>query len=544
MNLVLTLFFCTNLVAADPTASNSISVDTVVVCDPALRETLEPWVQYRQRQGHEFAFVTDVHSADEVHAAIRKFAGSDRLRNVVLVGDVGSDSQTGGVPTELVKAKINVKWGSEPEIASDNRFADLNGDQVPDLTIGRLSADSSDQLARIIKKTIAYEQSRAYGLWRRRVNFVAGVGGFGAITDAVLESATRAFISRGIPNEFRTSMTYASWRSPYCPDPRIFRQAVLDRLNEGCLCWIYIGHGYRQGLDWIRVPTGRAPILQANDVAHVQTQQGSPIAVFLSCYAGAFDSVEDCLAEKLLRRTQGPVAVLAGSRVTMPYGMAVMSNSLMNHLFQQRQSTMGEIVLAAKRELAEPTPSGFDRRLLDTLAMAISPNSDDLDGERREHIQLFNLLGDPLLRVKHPQKLEVTTAAIAEAGESLTISCRSEVVGNCYVELVCQRGRFTYQPTRRTKFDSTDEGMKALTDEYLRANNDCFAQRKFRAESELFETQLTVPEHAVGRCHVRVFVAGDRGYAMGAANLRVAKRQSPAAETPLAETSDSTKPAP
>ncbi|MDG2382797.1 MAG: C25 family cysteine peptidase [Pirellulaceae bacterium] len=539
MNLALTLFFCTNLVAADPTASNSIAVDTVVVCDPALREALEPWVQYRQRQGHEFAFVTDLRSADEVHASIRRFASSDRLRNVVLVGDVGSDRQAGGVPTELVKAKINVKWGSESEIASDNRFADLNEDNVPDLTIGRLSADTPDQLTRIVEKIIAYEQSQAYGPWRRRVNFVAGVGGFGAITDAVLESATRAFISRGIPNEFRTSMTYASWRSPYCPDPRTFRQAVLNRLNEGCLCWIYIGHGYRHGLDWIRVPTGRAPILQANDVVHVQAQQGSPIAVFLSCYAGAFDSPEDCLAEKLLRRKQGPIAVLAGSRVTMPYGMAVMSNSLMHHLFQQRQATMGEIVLAAKRELADPKPSGFNRRMLDTLAMAISPNSDDLEGERQEHIQLFNLLGDPLLRVKHPQELEVTTAPTAAPGQSLTISCRSAVTGDCYVELVCQRGQFTHQPTRRTQFDSTHEGMKALTAEYLRANNDCFAQRKFRAEAELFETQLTIPQHVVGRCHVRVFVAGEQGYAMGAANLRVAKPQ-----PPLAGTSDSTKAAP
>ena len=458
MNLALALVFCTNLIAADPAQLGPNVADTVVVCDPVLRGALEPWVQHRQRQGHQFAFVNDARTAADVRRSIRELATFGQLRNVVLVGDVGSETRI-GVPTGYAKARINVKWGSEPEIASDNGFADLDGDSIPELAIGRLSAESPEQLTEIVQKIIDYEQSQSHGLWRRRVNFVAGVGGFGAITDAVLESATRSFISRGIPNEFRTSMTYASWRSPYCPDPRGFRQVVLGRFNEGCLCWVYIGHGHRQGLDWIRVPTGRAPILQADDVVHVRTEQGSPIAVFLSCYAGSFDGPQDCLAEKLLRKRQGPVAVFAGSRVTMPYGMAVMSNSLMHHLFEQRQATMGQIVLAAKRELAEPRPQGFNRRMLDTLAAAISPNPDDLAGERREHIELFNLLGDPLLRVRHPQKLEVTTDRSAEPGQPLTVTCRSDVSGDCFVELVCRRGRFTYRPTRRTEFDGTHEGM-------------------------------------------------------------------------------------
>jgi hypothetical protein len=355
------------------------------------------------------------------------------------------------------------------------------------------------------------------------VNLVAGVAGFGALADKVIESATRSFISRGIPETYRTTMTYASWRSPYCPDPRVFRQTVIDRMNEGCLFWVYVGHGHRQGLDWIRVPTGAAPIMQVKDVSRVGATSGMPIAVFLSCYAGAFDGAEDCLAEKLLRQEGGPVAILAGSRVTMPYGMAVLSNAMMDFAFRERLQTLGEVMLSAKRQSMDEKADGFSRRLLDAMAASISPNPDDLEGERREHLQLFNLLGDPLLRIHHPRTLDVKVARSIEPGGHLRVECQSDVTGDCLVELVCRRGQFTYRPDRRTEFDGSSEGMRALSREYHRANDDRYVSRQFPTLNRSFHTTLPVPEHAMGACRVRVFVQDDEDFAMGSARVHITR---------------------
>ena len=175
-------------------------------------------------------------------------------------------------------------------------------------------------------------------------------------------------------------MTYASWRSPYCPDPRSFRRKVLQRLNEGCLFWVYMGHGRRQGLDWIRVPIGVAPILEREDVGHVRCPSGPPIAVFLSCYTAAFDDPEDCLAERLLLQEAGPVAVLGGSRVTLPYGMAVLGSLLMDETFQNRRPTVGEILLEAKRRLGAESATGPDASWLDLVARVASPTAGQLAG--------------------------------------------------------------------------------------------------------------------------------------------------------------------
>lgn len=511
---------------AEATAAESI--DTLVVCPPPLVSALEPWLQLRRGQGHRVRLATDWRLADDIKAAVREAAAAGTLRYVVLVGDV-VDPRTDArrraeqVPTCLVPARVNVRWGSEPDIATDNSFADLDDDGLPELAIGRLPADSAADLSNLVRKIESYERHPA-GLWCRRVNLVAGVGGFGPVTDAVLETATRSLISQGIPAEYCTSMTYASWRSPYFPDPRAFRQKTLDRLNEGCLFWVYVGHGRREGLDWVHVPPGVAPILERTDAARVRSTDGLPIAIFLSCYTGALDDPEDCLAELLLQQEAGPVAVLGGSRVTLPYGMAVLGSALMRETFQHQRGTLGEVLLHAKRTLGSGESSGPDRSWLDLLARTLSPTAGQLAEERLETVQLFNLLGDPLLRMRYPLPLEIAADGTVHPGQELAIECRAPWDGEVLVELVCRRGRLTFKPASRVEFDESDGGMRALNASYERANDDRYVQRRLQTTSRGFRTTLEVPADAEGPCLVRVYSENGSSCALGARAVYVQRR--------------------
>ena len=352
------------LISATPSATpvpqgiNNGAVDTLVICPEPLLPGLTEWTAYRQQQGHRLAVVTRCDSPADIRRAVHDAAQGANLRFVVMVGDVQTDPALRDVnlPTDLVVAQVNQRWGSEKQIATDNPFADLDGDGVPELAIGRIPASSVQEVRDILGKSLAYEQSAHLGTWRRRVNIVAGVGGFGLLTDAVLETATRSILQSGIPEAYQTTMTYASWRSPYCPDPRDFRGQVVQRINEGCLCWVYIGHGQREGLDWIRVPAGVAPILDGRDVHRLNCRAMPPIAVFLSCYGAAFDGPQDSMAERMVRSPRGPVAALGGTRVTMPYGMAILAQGLMKELFTQQPQTLGEVLLAAKRQAVSREP--------------------------------------------------------------------------------------------------------------------------------------------------------------------------------------------
>jgi len=376
------------------------------------------------------SFVDPAGTAEAIAERVRQQAKTPGMRFVVLVGDAEPNANAPAVararcvPTHVAQAKVNVHWGSEPTLITDNPYGDFDGDGVPEAAVGRLTADTPAELRAMIDKTIAYERSPDYGLWRRQVNCVAGVGGFGILADAIIESSAQYFITQNIPAAYRVSMTYGSWRSPYCPDPRQFHQAALDRFNEGSWFWVYIGHGQRFGLDWVRMPDNYYPIFNREHVGKLKCQHGATLALFLACYIGAFDA-SDCFGEDLLRQPGGPVAVLAGSRVTMPYAMATMSVGLMDEVFENQCPTLGEAMLRAKKAMLQPADTNDSRRkTLDMIAAGLSPSQKLLDDERAEHVLLFNILGDPLLRLKYPQAVRVETAASVQAGTSLTVSAR------------------------------------------------------------------------------------------------------------------------
>lgn len=508
--------------------------DTLVVCPDAFVDALQPWVNYRTQQGHRIKIVTNRGTAGQIRSVIRNTAQSGKLKFVLLVGDADPAATADrrvravSVPTHHEKAKVNIHWGSEPEIASDNWYADLDDDQLPDVAIGRLTADTGDELALIVRKILNYERQTDFGLWRRRVNFVAGVGGFGKIADSVLEMATKRLLADGIPLCYATTMTYGSWQSPYCPDPRHFHDATLARMNEGCLFWVYIGHGQRRYLDQVRVPGRRYHILSTEDVDKIQSQAGAPIAVFLACYTGAFDEPEDCLAEEMLRREAGPVAILAGSRVTMPYAMAVMSNEMMKEFFRSRRATLGEVVMHAKRRMIEPIPDDdqeklSNRDIIEAVATAISPSADMLDDERLEHLALFNLLGDPLLRLHHPKDLGVTASKDVVAGTPLNIKIVSPHAGLCTVELVCRRDGLRFRAPSRNEFDATDDALSAYTGVYREAIDQRWHSQSFELTAEQtgqeLQVAVPVPANVFGPCHVRIHVGGQSGFALGAADV-------------------------
>jgi hypothetical protein len=229
----------------------------------------------------------------------------------------------------------------------------------------------------------------------------------------------------------------------------------LFRLNEGCLFWIYIGHAQQRFLAPVSVPGAAFPILDADDAVQVGAAHGLPIAILLACYTGAFDTAEDCLAEALVRAEGGPVAAICGSRVTMPYGMAVMSDALLDEYFVQRRATLGDLLLAAKRRMGDDEKDNPRRQLLDALAAAISPAADQLPAERLEHVALFNLLGDPLLRLPQPRPVEVRVADSTRGGELLNVTGRCELAGEGWIELVCRRDRTRGSLPSRRQFVPT-----------------------------------------------------------------------------------------
>jgi len=533
-----------NIVVSDqPTLA-----DTVLVCPDAWMKTLQPWLRLRHAQGHKLIQIPNVSSAHALRRQIVQLSKKRPLRFVVLVGDTASpgtvpdENAEPTIPTFYAPAKVNVKYGSEPTIPTDHPYGDLDADGQPELAVGRLAVSSVDELAVLVEKILAFEQSQRRGLWQRRVHFVAGMGGFGRVRDAVIETAAKKFLTDGVPPSHRATMTYASLTSPYCPNPDSLRKIILGSLNQGSLFWIYMGHGHPYRLDRFKIgEEGYVPLLEASDVDQLHCGQGHPIAVVMACYTGAFDQ-SICLAESMLRQEGGPVAVLAGSRVTMPYGMATLGSGLLRSYFNDHPETLGEVILRAKQDMfREGSDVGKDRQFVDGMAKFFQQRTHDLADERREHVLLFNLLGDPLLRPIYPREIDVDVPSRIRAGESLTVRFESPVTGWAAVELVCRRDRLTFTPERRSLKDMSQDDWSAMTEVHRRANDKRWAARQFRSANHTATISLTVPEIAKGPAYVRVFVQGPDNFAVGAGKTFI-RRAGVDDEGPMPPTATNVRP--
>lgn len=490
------------LVMVPPTAA-SAPPDVLVVCPSALRPALEPWEVYRRGEGHVLQVVEAPNTADGVKEAIGQAYGEGHLKYVVLIGDVASDRSDypgGGpliVPTGYVRARVNVRWGSEPTIATDEPYADVDGDRLPDVAVGRVPVDSPAELAAWVRKVMRYERQADVGPWQREINVVAGAGGFGPLADRLIEAAARCVFQQIVPAGYDVRATLAG--ATDLPAGGL-RQLAQQDLSRGSLAWVYLGHGLPTELDHVPTPAGDEPILSVDDVDGLRCGAASPLAVLVACYTGALDAPRDCLAERLAVAERGPVAVIAASRVTMPYGNTVLGCELLRACLGAPEAVLGDVWRQAQRQTLCAAADDPLRNWLDALARGLDPplaqgQSPDLAAERQEHVWMYQLLGDPLLRLRRPGPLQLRSLGEVAAGEELTIAGESGVTGRCTVELLPAAAR-------------TDEVGALAT-----------AVRPVAAGP--FRVTLPVPADAEGRCTVRVFISSGEHAALGAANVVV-----------------------
>jgi hypothetical protein len=84
----------------------------------------------------------------------------------------------------------------------------------------------------------------------------------------------------------------------------------------------------------------------------------------------------------------------------MPYGNTVMGYELLRACFRDRPEELGNIVWLAQRRSLNPTLGDSLRGSLDLLAQGLSPPPVDLAAERREHVLMYHLFGDPLTKLR------------------------------------------------------------------------------------------------------------------------------------------------
>ena len=164
--------------------------------------------------------------------------------------------------------------------------------------------------------------------------------------------------------------------------------------------------------------------------------------------------------------------------------------------------------------------------MLDTVATLLSPKPDLVEAERREHLALFNLLGDPLLRMSHPQPLPVASKPNVIAGSELLVTVTSPWPAKATVELVCQRGTHKQRLDSRTTYLNEDQALQKYNQVYKQANDQVWTQARVTLSTGSQQFKLPIPLTASGSCFVRIFAEGEKRYALGACPVFINQRAS------------------
>ncbi len=237
---------------------------------------LAPLVALRQQQGYRVAVVDIEDVYDEFGfgyrspAAVRALIDRARnwstpLRHVLIAGDASLDPRNyfglGGnfVPTKSVET-------FSMETFSDDWMADVNGDEVPDVSMGRLPVIGVEELETVVGKIVRYEAQVSAP---RQVVAIADTGDtydFGGASDRMSDL---------VPGPSAVTSIHRLEIGDQAA-----RTAVLDSFAAGSDLVVHAGHG--------SVAYWRGGLLTSDDVMEVQSSGRLSVSVLANCLNGYF----------------------------------------------------------------------------------------------------------------------------------------------------------------------------------------------------------------------------------------------------------------
>jgi hypothetical protein len=497
----------------------------VLVTPPAHRAALEPLCEQRKSQGFRVTVVetTDVLSADEIragdagklreriHKLCREFEGASY---VLLAGAVGGGP---GVDAKDVIPALKGAVGRMKGEPTDLGYGCPRGDRAT-VAVGRFPARNADEAAAMVRKTLDLERDQRPGPWRRRMTVLAGVPAYNPVVDRLVESLAMARLEHVDPS-WSGRAVYHNAASRFClPDDELHAQA-LRYVQEGEALTLYLGHSSPEGF-W----AGAARYLDRDDWVHLKIERGAGVFATFGCLGCQLRGRDgEGYGVSAIRNPHGPAAVLGSHGICFAAMVRLASEGFVGSLLTaEPPERLGTAWLALLDGLADGKIDSLSFSLLDRVdGDSRIPQAT----QRREHQEMFVLLGDPALRLP-ALPADVTLKAPDRVRPGTTLA----VEGTLPARLAGARVRVTLERTS----GSVPADLEALPakpgadrDRVMRANHDranrfVLAETELDAKGEGFSARLSVPAKPAARQLIlRAYAATERDEGQGILRLRI-----------------------
>ncbi|MBW1873339.1 MAG: hypothetical protein JRJ19_14815, partial [Deltaproteobacteria bacterium] len=366
----------------------------LIIAADQLSESAEEYYNYRKDSGcaMEMSYTSELlvmypnkTLEETVFERVAEFAAQAPIDQELYVLFIGDAKLVDNQNTAFVPIATGGK-GQSWWCYGDTPFADLDGDNIPDLNLGRLPFSENAQVRMYLERLKEYEAGYSPGPWNKTVSAFAGEGGFGETIDGLLEMVA-GWVFDEMSYDFDLSMTYASATSEYYLPYDLWDADYAQKYENGAVMMPYIGHTLGQVSCCENQPPARRGLL-----------------AFFSCGDGSFQDGTDyseqlCLAEEVLLRPYGPIASLAATTTSHPYGNAILPRELGHAVLDLREATYGRVLTVAKYNMVHRIDE-----LRQTIDGASGPYvNEPLEDIIQSHLVMYNLLGDPLAPTHVPQ---------------------------------------------------------------------------------------------------------------------------------------------
>lgn len=346
--------------------------DYLIITTAGLRDSAQTLAAYRKSKGLE-VMVVDIETIMDTFnfsvsspKAIKSFLlytyknWAKAPKYVVLAGNGTYDyKDLIGFGDNLIPQLMTAT--PEGLFPSDNVLVDMNGDSVPDMSIGRLPVVSADELKAVVNKIISYENSLK-GNWSRNIIMAAGAadrlaGDFPSDSNSVASLIPSGYFVDKIYLSDYSSMDAATER-------------LIQDINAGCYLVNYIGHGSIDRLDL-------GGLLMNSDVVSMTNGSSLPIVSAMTCFMNNFSYPGyDALGEALLLAGgKGAAAVWGPTGLSVDAEAVLLDKKFFKAVFVDGERVLGDAVRKAIKEYAKDKGQPFI-------------------------MNIYNIVGDPALRIR------------------------------------------------------------------------------------------------------------------------------------------------